>query len=195
MYRIIRLAFYACIIILTVFFLKKLNKKRAKVSLIAISSLVLTMFSIYPVENGFYSFDSPEAVFQYVYNGTAAIDCVVPGQDSDLIVGNRLGNEIVFVAPKSESGWKIGAGVLTKSRSEIVGDGMFMTLYSYQGTADTYVVITIFGDDPFVPSDEYGSVFYRIKSDNEGDYSSYCARIPATIENYAIRSGEGKETA
>ena len=189
MYRIIRLAFYTFLLIITVFFLKRLNNTGAKISLIAVSSLVLTLFSAFPIENCFYSFDSSEAVFQYVYNGTATLDCVVPGQNSDLIFGSRAGEELVMFAPKSESGWKIGIGLFTKSESVIAGDGIFMTMYSYQGTADTFVVITFYGDHPIVPTDEYGSVFYKIHPDNEGKYSSYCAYIPAAIENYKWESG------
>lgn len=191
MYVIIRLGLSAVVIWAAVRLLRLIPWRVAKAALIALTIPVLALVTVIPVENCFYSFDSPEAVFQYVYRqyiffGTGRLDCIVPGEDSAMIFGTVRGTSNVLVAPKGDRGWKIGTGISLKTSSEILDDEVFLITYSYPGTADTYVEVIVHGDQPSAVSDNCGSKFFFVDSNKAKTFFSYCAWVPAELKDYVM---------
>ena len=162
-----------------VLLLRKQKRKLAR-GLILVSLLVgWLLVSALPFENLFYSFDSPEAVFDYMYDGRIVCQNVIPGQDCALV----FGQEKVLAAVKSGEKWKIDDGFSLHMKSDII-DGVSLTLFRVRGADDTFVLVT--ADQEVSVSDRLGSEFTRLSEHWETGFVAYCAPVSAATESYAL---------
>jgi len=137
----IRIVLWLAISIFAVYKIRSLKivKKRASTILIVIFFMVLLSISaMFPVENLFYNFKSPESVFNYTNSGK--IDEIIYGQKSCMVIyskWNSTGGH--YVIPKSEKGYKIPRYLSTKKVShKFDKDGIF-DVYNVKGTNDYYI--------------------------------------------------------
>lgn len=80
-----KVSFFLCIILYTAF---------------------ISIITVFPIENLFYNFDSPQAVFEFAEQGT--LDDVVYGENSALFVYSKGNSRCsTSITTKSENGYKI----------------------------------------------------------------------------------------
>lgn len=85
---------------------KMVRKKPAAIMAVVLCTLLLAASAVFPVENLFVRFPSPESVSRYAIPGR--IDDMVYGKDSCLVtcIGRDGTREIWFI-PKTKSGYRI----------------------------------------------------------------------------------------
>lgn len=114
-------------------------KMRDTIILIVVSTVAVSLTAMYPVENLFITYPSPESVFHYT--NTGHIEAILAGDNSCLVVYSKdaetFGN---YVIPKSADGYKIPTYRATKKVfGRFDSNGVF-DVYHIRGTTDYYVV-------------------------------------------------------
>ena len=130
------------------------------------------VISIFPIENVFYTFDSPEKVYKYMSFKNTEIDTLVEGDKCDYIIGKTTNEKefSVMVIPKTDSGYKIGIGLKTKTRT-IVG-----------GLPDGCMVLTIeYGEDLFAEISFLSPGTHEVTSNEDGTF---------TVRKFTTSEGE-----
>ena len=145
LFNLIRVLLFLLLSAFIVFIIRRSkikHKKRLSVLAIVSCMLLISASGMFPVENLFVSFESPESVVKYAYFGK--VEEAIYGQDSCMIVcsqGNRTYNR--YIVPKSDKGYKIPNVFNAKKISHKFTDvGLFET-YKVNGTQDYYVIGTI----------------------------------------------------
>lgn len=121
----------------------KIVRKKLVSLLIVVLCLVLVSISgMYPIENLFVSFKSPESVFKYTSFGE--VNDVLCGKDSCMVIcSNQNSSGGHYIIPKTEKGYKIPNYFTTKKvLNKFDRNGNF-DVYHVLGTQDYYVVGTI----------------------------------------------------
>ena len=92
MFSLIRLFIGLFIFSFLVAFVRKISVEKKQllyiVSLV-ISLIISVVLFLFPFENLFITFESPETVYDYVYFGENHIDCVVEGKNVVLLLEKR----------------------------------------------------------------------------------------------------------
>lgn len=121
---------------------KIVHKKLFLVLIVFVCILVMTITAMFPVENMFVQFKTPEAAFRYITVGEVAE--VLHGQSSSLVIyktDKHTYSKTVF--PKTENGYKIPTYFTLRQISQKVNTyGVFST-YCVSGTQDYYILATI----------------------------------------------------
>lgn len=142
LYRIFRISFWGIIFVFVFFWLKKIKITRKKLAVILtlVSCMILCFVSgLFPVENIFVNFKSPEDVFRYTCSGK--IEDVVYG-DNSCMVYYSTGNSSYsysFVL-KSTNGYKIANYFATKKISHKFERNGSFDVYNVLGTDDYYII-------------------------------------------------------
>lgn len=108
-----------------------------------------TISGLFPVENLFFSFKSPDKVLNYYQGGK--VEDILNGNDSSMIIYSDR-NSVVshFIVPKSEKGYKIPSLFSVKKISyKFDRDGNF-DIYNILGTNDYYVVGSIISEESVI---------------------------------------------
>lgn len=118
---------------------KIVRKKLASVLACVLSLILVTVSSMYPVENLFVRFKSPESVFNYANFGK--IKDVVYGKESCMIIfTNRDGVGQHYIMPKVENGYKIPNQFASKKIFNRFDSSGNFDVYHVSGTQDYYIV-------------------------------------------------------
>ena len=116
---------------------KTVRKKPAAIMAVVLCTLLLTASAVFPVENLFVRFPSPESVSRYAIPGK--IDDMVYGKDSCLVtcIGRDGTREIWFI-PKTKSGYRIPGYFNTKRVSQKFDEnGLFIVRRVRRSKRDT----------------------------------------------------------
>lgn len=139
--RIIICIFASAVII---FILKKKNikNKALPILIIILCFILVTLSGMFPIENLFVKFKTPEKVFNYTHKGE--IHDIAYGENSCLIMYKDQHNSIShYIIPKIENGYQIPKYFAVKNvSSKFDKDGKF-DIYNIKGTQDFYVVGTV----------------------------------------------------
>jgi len=146
--------------------------------------LFLALFFI-PFENCFVTFSSPQKAYDYYDFGRSDADLVVEGRDCDLVVDQKEEMTNHKMIPKTQKGWKIGAGFTMKSKDPIMLDPVVIRVYEYKKTKDCFIRITDRHGEIFQISDPYGTRFSSLKKQGE-QYATYYGHIPSDIPAYSL---------
>ena len=145
LFNAIRIVLWVVVSAFAVFKIRTSKIARKKLSIILIIALCMVLISasaMFPVENLFINFKSPENVFNYTSFGK--IDEIIYGRESCMVIyskGNSTGGH--YIIPKAEKGYKIPNYFVTKKVShKFDKDGLF-DVYSVKGTQDYYVFGTV----------------------------------------------------
>lgn len=195
-FSVIRLLFFAAVVIAGFVIIKKrknVNMRRALSALLIAAVILTTVSGLIPVENAFISFSTPEKA--YLYNHFGRIRTKAEGKESVWVVGTSGNTENYAVIPKSGSGYKIGMGQNIKRSSHNVSDGIVIDLYCCKTTGEYY--ITVFDTDGGKTeiTDNRKSVFEYTKNENTALHKyfyTYYAYIDGFADDYSI-SVNGKE--
>ena len=105
-------------------------------------AVVITLATVaYPIENVFYSFQTPQEAFEYRTRLKA--EHVIYGQDSSMVFGRQENGTLAeFIVPKGKNGWKIN---MQTDLAVVYGirpfDGFYITVQRFRSTEDYYVSI------------------------------------------------------
>ena len=135
-----------CVLGLIAITVSKHTSFSRRTTIVASTVLILvitTISSIYPFENAFYSFSTPEKAFSYAQSGKV-LD-VVEGQKSCMVVYQDASGYDTWLAPKGDTGYKLPGFYETKTHrlqmtflgdtsvfvKQINGDFYFQTGFVY----------------------------------------------------------------
>lgn len=136
--------FLGCLFILIILLLviKKSAVKRKKILSIVLAvscTLSFGLLTLFPLENYFVSFNSPEAAFNYCYSGE--IQDIVEGDSSIMIIYSSNNNTTSFAfMPKDLTGYKIQISFsYDKIYNKLMERGD-ISIYKVKNTKDHYFV-------------------------------------------------------
>ena len=116
MYGFLRLAFFGIIFAVLSFLIvkksKRVNKKRILTIIFILCLLLASVSFLFPAENLFFSFGTPESVFRYVQGGK--VEDVVCGNASCMLIYRNTSDSAGghFIALRSTEGYKIPSSAL-----------------------------------------------------------------------------------
>ncbi len=151
-----------------------------------VTTVIFLFIWIYPIENWFGSFSSPESLFKYMYDGE--IQCVLEGEDSAMIISQEDSEQanISTVAEKAESGWKIPTSLTLKVVDQMRSDHVHVIVQRYKKTQDYYITVCGAFQKEFHVSDNRNSNFIRVKGKESG--TDYCyAYIKDYDKSYQLK--------
>lgn len=134
--------------------------------------ILVSISSMFPVENLFLSYQSPEKVFNYVKSGQ--IYKIIDGRESSLVI-YYTGNSTYdfYIIPKTSDGYKIPNYFTQKKVSHKFDEQGAFDVYNVQGTQDYYVTcavnLTDISEDILVfnsENEKIGSKVIKIKNTN-----------------------------
>lgn len=145
LFNIIRVVLLLILLICAVMVIKKIKYKHKKMVLILISVLCITLVTVsgmFPLENLFINFKSPESVFKYAEIG--AIYEIIEGNDSSLVIySDSSGSYSHYIVPKTTDGYKIPNYFYERNvLHKFDRDGAF-DVYNAEGTQDYYVFCAV----------------------------------------------------
>ena len=133
MYSIIRLLISGVLFCVSHFSINKSKHKFSKKIHVLAFVLFVVFYGILlsvPIENTFFSFDSPKAAIAYYNPGNTNIELIVNGNGCDFVVIKGKNNEKTYsIIPKTSDGWKVGTGKDIKTISQGVVDGYFYLVF------------------------------------------------------------------
>lgn len=141
MFTIIRIILLVIVSVCSVWIIKKSKCKFKKVfsTLTVVFCIILvSISSMFPVENLFLSYQSPEKVFNYVKSGQ--IYKIIDGRESSLVI-YYTGNSTYgfYIIPKTSDGYKIPNYFTQKKVYHKFDEQGVFDVYNVQGTQDYYV--------------------------------------------------------
>lgn len=117
---------------------KIVRKKLISILTVVLCMALLSISAMFPVENLFINFKSPQSVFNYANFGK--IDEIIYGQDSCMVIyakGNSTGGH--YIIPKTEKGYKIPSYFATKKIYHKFDENALFDVYNIKNTQDYYV--------------------------------------------------------
>lgn len=170
---------------------KRLPSRKAYLTIIISDILLVTVLSLIPVENLFYTFKTPEDAFRYYNSDVNRIELVVEGEQSDFVVGIKNNTSTILALPKTKDGWKTGTGLQLKTAAWEVSDDIMVSIYHSRGTSDFFVSIRRTNGGELTISDEYDTEFLPL-SENKNSYASYYGHVANLDSQYRV-TVNGKE--
>lgn len=192
MYIIIRLILGGVFLVCSIIAVKKSKAIRKRVLYIVLAGLsVLSVVGLtfLPIENLFLNFDSPTAVYKYLYLGKSNIELVVEGDSCDFVVGHNDESDTYLIVLKAENGWKIGIGSNIKKPIQKLSDGVVVYIYRYKDTSDYFITVLDTKGGESTISDEYNTEFLSLEKDNEfleKTFVTYYAHIRDISPQYTL---------
>ena len=165
--------------------------KKAFIALIIVACiLVITISSMYPVENIFVSFSTPEEAFRYATIGK--IESILDGESSSLVVYKTDTHTYSWtVFPKTTNGYKIPTYFTSKRISQKVDVYADFSTYRVSGTQDYYIRATItHGNETIEVYDPSGVTVEATVVKIQGTYWSYIYLQDFSKEHYIVLNGE-----
>ena len=121
---------------------KIIKKKFVSLLMVTLCLILVSVSAMYPVENLFVKFKSPESVFNYASFGE--VNDILYGKESCMIIyTNQNSSGAHYIIPKTEKGYKIPNYFATKKVSNKFDKNGNFNVYNILGTQDYYIVGTI----------------------------------------------------
>lgn len=189
-YVMFRFLFWILLFVIFLLFIRKshINHKFRWIAIVFMITLVLTTIaSLFPIENAFMTFSSPQSAYRYNHFGY--VNLVISGKQTDFVVASNGDTDLYMIIPKTKEGWKIGMGSDTRIISQTITDGIVIYVYQYKNFDDYYITILNTNEGSLKISDSCDSEF---KSSNKTssavnkDYYTYYAYINKFDNMYKI---------
>lgn len=155
-------------LILSIFLVIRKLKSTHKVTLptfiCSLFLLICAVLLLFPIENLFITFTSPEQAYEFTYPQNTKVT-VVEGAKSTLVMGVNKENEIEYqVFPKTKNGWKRLGLLQIQFYQFYPAAGISTTLVRYKPSGDCYAWVHSLRNQDCEITDELGSQF---RSDEE----------------------------
>lgn len=142
LFSIIRLALGGLVFLIICGLIRKkkiMYSRRWTVIAFVSAILLTTIAALIPIENLFITFSSPDSA--YHYNHLGKVRLIVPGQQTDFVVGNDGESDIYVIVPKKSDRWQIGMGTDLKCAFQTTSEGIDLYVYQYKKSDDYYVIV------------------------------------------------------
>lgn len=159
------------------------RKKLAYFLAIALCFFLVTISGMYPIENLFVDFKSPESVFNYANYGK--VSDIIYGEESCMVIYTQNDVSGQYIIPKTEEGYKIPNYFATKKVSSKFDKNGTFDVYNISGTRDYYIVGMILSnasEQNIV--DSQNRPVEKIVVDNMGDAETKSVTIYSCVENF-----------
>lgn len=121
------------------------RKRALMITSIVLLMLLISLTAMFPVENLFFRFDTPEDVFHYTNTGD--IYGRVDGDSSSMILYATSPNTIgKCIVPKADTGYVIPAYLSSKAVWDSISSNGIVKVYLQKGTQDHYVMVSLGAD-------------------------------------------------
>lgn len=148
LFNLLRIVLWLIASVFVVFKIKSskiVRKKLVSILMVALCFILVSVSGIYPVENLFVNFSSPESVFNYANFGE--VNDILYGKESCMVIyTNQNSSGGHYIIPKTEKGYKIPNYFATKKVSNKFDKNGNFDVYNILGTQDYYMIGTIFSD-------------------------------------------------
>lgn len=165
MYIIIRLAVWIILsIIIYSIFRKKDISRRIKIILTIIWLFIPYLSTLFPIENIFYEFSSPESVLKYYNDGIKNKNIIdtVDGYDSCMVfIGESKNIQDYKFILKSSSGYKIATPISYKKVLKVSYGLNLISVYRIDNTEDYYIYIINMDGENINFYDSSNSIFEK----------------------------------
>lgn len=132
-----------------------------KIGIILLSFVLIIVLCLFPVENLFVTFSTPEKAYSYLKN--KEIDLVVNGNASSLIVAS---DGDTLIVPKYNNRWKLGSSIDSVKVYESIDKGFHVVIFQYKETEELYIIVSGISSDISVVKDNLGTKFIKRKDTN-----------------------------
>lgn len=157
---------------------KKLGKKKYTILVLIIIFVAMPVASLFPIENLFVTFSTPENSYNCVNFEKAKI--VISGDTTDLVIGHE---NTYLIIPKTDKGWKIGRGLDTKTMSVNYNDGIIVSLFKYKKSGEYFVEVSDMEGKVCTIKDSDDSEYYNVK---DGELCRYYAYVHNLDDSYEL---------
>lgn len=163
MYTAVRTILLVTILLIGIITIRKLIAKQwQRILAIVLCMVLVSVVSAFPFENLFYSFESPEKVFNYI--GKDELTGIVYGEDSCLIYYETEKNTYSYTyCKKHEDRYKLLSHFSCKKVSKSFDSNGSYEVYNVLGTNDYYVFI--FAVKPISKLEIYDDKDNKIKTE------------------------------
>jgi len=163
---------------------KIVRKKLVSFLMVVLCLILVSVSSMYPVENLFVNFKSPESVFNYANSGE--IDDILYGKESSMVLYTKQNNSGGhYIIPKTEKGYKIPNYFAAKKVASKFDKNGDFDVYNVSGTQDYYLVgITLSNTSEQNIVDSRNNSVKNISIDM-GDNKTKTVIIYSYIENFS----------
>lgn len=121
------------------------RKRALMIASVVLLMLLMSLTAMFPVENLFLRFDTPEDVFHYTNTGD--IYGRVDGDSSSMILYATSPNTIgKYIVPKADTGYVIPAYLSSKAVWDSISSNGIVKVYLQKGTQDHYVMVSLGAD-------------------------------------------------
>lgn len=121
------------------------RKRALMITSIVLLMLLMSLTAMFPVENLFLHFDTPEDVFHYTNTGD--IYGRVDGNSSSMILYTKEPNVIgEYIVPKTDTGYVIPTYLSNKTVWNSMDSNGVVQVYWQKGTQDHYVMVFLGAD-------------------------------------------------
>lgn len=190
MFVIIRSILCVIFLIIGLFIIRKLtiNKKRSLYVICVIIIIFLGSISnLFPIENKFITFASPESAFNYMNFGN--VNDIVSGKNTDMVIATKGDLQVYSIIPKTNEGWKISVGLNTKKIIKKFYENITIYVYQYKNTEEYYIKILNKEGGRIEIVDNINSNFHCLIEKNntlEKDFYTYIAYIHNFNNQYLL---------
>jgi len=195
LFFIVRISFFGALFILFINFIKKssiINKRKFCIISLIIFIIILTISTLFPIENIFLTFKTPGSAYNYRYSGK--VELILNGKQSSFIIGkkNNYDDGTMDIIPKIKNGWKLSYSYKVKMIKKTYFDGIVISIYKNEDYNDYYINIYDTNGGLSKINDNCNSKFVHIKETSYGgkNYYSYYAYIENFNKKYEVTIGE-----
>ncbi len=192
MFIILRIILGCIFLLFSILVAKKIKKNKNRLTYLMITGISIALviaLSFFPFENLFFTFDSPNAAYEYYKLGSSKIENVIEGAECDFVVDRKDNSDSYLIIPKTSEGWKIGIGSNTKRIEQKIADGIVIYVYQYGNTNEYFITIFDTNGEVLDLSDKYDTIFITSEKHNEvleKTFTTYYAYIPEFTSDYII---------
>lgn len=124
---------------------RAVRKRTLMIASVVLLILLMSLTAMFPVENLFLHFDTPEDVFRYTNTGD--IYGRIDGDSSSMILYAKKPNVIgEYIVPKSDTGYVIPTYLSSKTVWDSMDSNGVVQVYWQKGTQDHYVMVFLGAD-------------------------------------------------
>ncbi len=165
---------------------RKIKMNRVKHIITVVSCvLILLLLCIFPFENIFLSFETPEKAFQYAATGEI-VETVTSSESVAMLYKRGANTYSPFFAVKAGKGYKLCPFYSTEKIAQAHMDSLTISVYRLKNAEDYYITISGFADEKIDVSDTDASQFNLIYTEMSNNTVVNCISAINYSEDYCL---------
>lgn len=186
LFSLIRIVLWVIVSVILCFIVKRSNivrKKLASILGVILCMIIISISGVFPIENSFINFQTPESVFNYTNTGEI-IDIVYGNESCMSIFSKENNNGGYYFIPKSENTYKIPNYYYNRKIIHNFNSRGSFDIFNPKNTKDYYIYgVTVTNEDNIDIVDSDNKIVNNLVIDN-GNSSTKTIILYGLIENY-----------